>query len=268
MAEAELKNYDDFVMDTSSTKKRAIKVAFKARRTCIRKGTIIICLLFLIMGICMIIFGATIQKSDSQELVKNQLATAIIVIGVFVLLIGCVGIVGALMDHKGVVLGYQVLLSIFFIVQIVIASLTLADSSNADTLVSTAWNNADSSTRLSVQNDFNCCGLYGNNTNIVAEPCPPGTMNIQGCSDAVVSDLKAKYWPAGFICIIQILLQIAGLVFGCWMVCGKKEAAASDLQSKRKKKAEAEMTTVTVEETGGEKKKKGKKKKDKAGELR
>jgi len=267
MAEAELKNYDDFVMDTSSTKKRAIKVAFKARRTCIRKGTIVICLLFLIMGICMIIFGSTIQQSESQELVKNQLAVAIIVIGVFVLLIGCVGIVGALMDHKGVILGYQVLLSIFFIVQIVIACLTLADSSNADALVETAWNSASSSTRISVQNDFGCCGLWGNSSNPVIEVCPNGTIGL-GCSNAVVSDLKAKYWPAGFICIIQVLLQIAGLVFGCWMVCGKKEAAASDLQSKRKRKQEAELTTVTTETVTDKKKKGGKKKKDKSGELR
>jgi len=265
MADAELKNYEDFVMDTSSTKKRAIKVAFKARRTCVRKSTLVICALFLVIGICMIIFGATIQKSESQELVKNQLAVAIIVIGVFVLLIGCIGIVGALMDHKGVVLVYQGLLGIFFFVQIIIASLTLADSSNADSLVQTAWNNADSSTRVSVQNDFGCCGLYGNNTNAL-EVCPNGTNGIS-CSDAVVSDLKSKYWPAGFICIIQILLQIAGLIFGCWMVCGKKEAAASDLQSKRKRKQEAELTTVTTEQPG-EKKKKGKKKKEKTGELR
>jgi len=264
MADAELKNYEDFVMDTSSTKKRAIKVAFKARRTCIRKATLVICALFLVIGICMIIFGATIQKSDSQELVKNQLAVAIIVIGVFVLLIGCIGIVGALMDHKGVVLVYQALLGIFFFVQIIIASLTLADSSNADSIVQTAWNNADAGTRISVQNDFGCCGLYGNNTNI-GEDCPVGTFG-RACSDAVVSDLKSKYWPAGFICIIQILLQIAGLIFGCWMVCGKKEAAASDLQSKRKRK-EAELTTVTTEQPG-EKKKKGKKKKEKTGELR
>jgi len=265
MAEAELKNYDDFVMDTSSTKKRAVKVAFKARRTCIRKITIVVCILFLIMGICMIIFGATIQKSETQALVKNQLAVAIIVIGVFVLIIGCTGIVGALMDHKGVVFAYQVLLGIFFIVQLVLASLTLADSSNADTLVQTGWNNADPATRISIQNDYGCCGLWGLNTTL-AEPCPAGSAGLS-CSDAVVSDLKSKYWPAGFICIIQILLEIVGLVFGCWMVCGQKEAAPSDLQSKRKRKQEAELTTVTVD-TAGDKKKKGKKKKDKTGELR
>jgi len=229
MAEAELKNYDDFVMDTSSTKKRAIKVAFKARRTCIRKGTIAICFLFLIMGICMIIFGASIQNSETQALVKNQIAVAVIVIGVFVLLIGCIGIVGALMDHKGVVLAYQSLLSIFFLVQIIVASLMLADSSNADTLVQTGWNNADRGTRTSIQIDFHCCGLYGNKS--ATDPdCDPVNFG-RGCSDAVVSDLKSKYWPAGFVCLIQILLQIAGLVFGCWMVCGQKEAASSDLMS-------------------------------------
>lgn len=71
------------------------------------------------------------------------------------------------------------------------------------------------------------------------------------------------------MCIILILLQIAGLIFGCWMICGKKEAAASDLQSKRKRKQEAEMATVTTETPGEKKKeKKGKKKKDKTGELR
>jgi len=263
MAEAELKNYDDFVMDTSSTKKRAIKVAFKARRTCVRKGTIIICLLFLIMGICMIIFGATIQKSEAQAFVKNQLAVSVIVIGVFVLLIGCVGIVGSLMDHKGVILGYQVILGIFFIVQIVIAALVLQGSSNAQSLVESAWNSADPGTRTMIQTDYNCCGINGTNW---VDVCPPNTGGLS-CSDAVVADLKSKYWPAGFVLIIQILLQIAGLVFGCWMICGKKEAGASDLQSKKKRKQEAELTTVTVE-TGGEKKKKGKKKKDKTGELR
>lgn len=161
MAESELKNYDDFVMDASSTKKRAIKVAFKARRTCVRKVTLVICLSFLILGICMIIFGASMQKSESQALVKNQLAVAIIVIGVFVLLIGCVGIVGTLMDHKGVILGCQIILGIFFIVQIVIVSVTLSSTSNATDIVVTAWNNADYGTRAGIQTDFGCCGPWG-----------------------------------------------------------------------------------------------------------
>jgi len=161
MAENELKNYDDFVMDTSSTKKRAIKVAFKARRTCVRKVTLAICFGFLVLGICMIIFGASIQKSEAQQFVKGQIAVGIIVIGVFVMLIGCVGIVGALMDHKGVILGYQALLAIFFIIQVVLASLTLADSSNASSLVEQGWVNADPATRAGIMNDFNCCGLWG-----------------------------------------------------------------------------------------------------------
>jgi len=255
-------------MDTSSTKKRAIKVAFKARRTCIRKGTLVICFLFLVMGICMIVFGASIQNSETQGLVKNQLAVGIIVIGVFVLIVGCIGIVGALMDHKGVVFAYESILAIFFIIQIVIAALILADSSNAAYLVETGWNNADPSTRISIQNDFSCCGLYGNSSYPLTEPCQTYNQGIS-CSDKVVSDLKSKYWPAGFVCIILVLLQIAGLAFGCIMMCGKKEAAASDLMSKRKRKQEAEMTSVTTEGVGsGSEKKKGKKKKDKTGDLR
>jgi len=269
MADSELKNYDDFVTDTSSTKKRATKVAFKARRTFVRKGTIIICLLFLILGICMIIFGSQIQKSDSQRLVKGQVAVAIIVIGVFVLIVGCVGIVGALMDHKGVILGYQGLLGVFFIAQIVLAAVTLFDSSNATSLVESAWTNADPQTRQDVQQDFNCCGLWGYNlNNVTTEKCPTNTLggNV-GCSDQIVSNLKSEYWPAGFVCIILVLAEVAGLIFGCWMMCGKKEAAPSDLQSKRKRKQEAELTTVSID--SAEKKKKGKKKKDqKTGDLR
>jgi len=268
MAESELKNYDNFVLDTSSTKKRAVKVAFKARRTFVRKGTIIICFLFLILGVCMIIFGAQIQQSNSQRLVKGQLAVSIIVIGVFVLLVGCTGVVGALMDHKGVVLGYQVLLGIFCIVQIVIVSLVLADSSNASSLVESAWNSASPETRTEIQYDFNCCGLWGINlANTTTELCSNSTLGgTVGCSDKIVSDLKSEYWPAGFICIVLVLAEVAGLIFGCWMICGKKEAAASDLQSKRKRKQE-ELTNVTVD---GEKKKekKTKKKKEKSGDLR
>jgi len=273
MAESELKNYDDFVMDTSSTKKRAIKVAFKARRTCVRKVTLALCVGFLVLGICMIVFGASIQKSEAQQFVKGQIAVAIIVIGVFVLIIGCVGIVGALMDHKGVVLAYQALLSIFFIVQVVLASLTLADSSNASALVESGWNNADYNTRLGIQTDFFCCGLWGTPVQPTDGSqflnCTTATQGI-ACSDQVVSSLKDKYWPAGFVCLILVLLQIAGLVFGCWMMCGKKEAGPSDLTSKRKRKQEAELTSVQTEGTSsGSEKKKGKKKKDKAGgELR
>jgi len=281
MAESELKNYDDFVMDTSSTKKRAIKVQFKARRTFVRKVTLAICVAFLVIGASLIGIGVNMQGSDSQALVKNQLAVSVIVVGCFVLVIGCIGIMGALMDHKAVVLAYQILLGIMFIVQVVIASVVLADSGKATQLVQSAWLSSDDATRIGIQNDFGCCGIYPNVSAVT--PCPAGTSAsfscACGCSDAVVNDLKRKYWPAGFVGIILILLQLAGLVFGFWMLCGKKEAGSNDLMSKTKRKkmqqADTEMTTPadgssssSSAPAGAKKDKKTKKKKDKSGDLR
>jgi len=257
MAEAELKNYDDFVIDTSSTKKRAIKVAFKARRTFVRKGTIIICLLFLILGSALIGIGASVQQSESAQLVKNQIAVAVIVLGVFVLLTGLIGGVGALMDHKMVVLVYQALLLIFFIMEVVVASLLISDSNNATSLVKAAWTSASPATISGIQLDFQCCGLYNTTDQYVIPPCNYADI----CTTKVVSDLQSKYWPAGFVGIILIIMQIIGIFFGCWMICGKKEAGANDLMSKKKRKQQQEIdaTTVNPEEDKGKKEKKKKK---------
>jgi len=271
MAESELKNYDDFVTDTSSTKKRAIKVQFRARRAFIQRVTVGICVCFVVIGACLIGIGANLQKSDTQALVRNQIAVSVIVVGCFVLFIGLLGFLGTMMDHKGVIAAYEIVLLIMFVVQVFVASFVLSDSNNATNLVTSGWNSANPATRANIQNDFNCCGIFPNVS--VVLPCPPGTSASYscqcGCSASVVNDLKARYWPAGFVGIILVLLQLAGLLFGFWLICGKRESPED--KKKKKKPQEIEATTTTTGEPAEGKKDKEKKKKKKelkTGELR
>ncbi|XP_044299023.1 tetraspanin-31 [Varanus komodoensis] len=93
----------------------------------------------------------------------------VIAVGFFLLLIAIVGFIGAINHHQVMLFFYIVILGLVFAFQFGVSCSCLAlKASKQESLLSGAWKYLDPSTKNSLENSINCCGLF-NHTDSVKE---------------------------------------------------------------------------------------------------
>ncbi|XP_053228811.1 tetraspanin-31 [Podarcis raffonei] len=86
----------------------------------------------------------------------------VIAVGFFLLLIAIVGLIGAINHHQVMLFFYMIILGLVFLFQFGVSCSCLAlTRSKQESLLNGAWEMSND-TKKSLENSFNCCGLFNN----------------------------------------------------------------------------------------------------------
>uniref|UniRef100_A0A5F8H2N9 Tetraspanin-4 n=2 Tax=Monodelphis domestica TaxID=13616 RepID=A0A5F8H2N9_MONDO len=175
-------------------------------------------------------------------------ANLLIVMGTFVMAIGFVGCIGAIKEHKCLLLSFFVMLLTVFLLELVVAVLFFVYTDQIDTyaqrdlkkglhLYGTEGNIGLTNAWSIIQTDFRCCGVSNytdwfevyNGTRVPDSCClefsdscglhSPGTWWKAPCYETVKIWLQENLLAVGIFGLCTALVQILGLTFAMTMYC-------------------------------------------------
>ncbi|XP_037539792.1 tetraspanin-31 [Nematolebias whitei] len=110
----------------------------------------------------------------------------VIAVGVFLLLIAIVGLIGAVHHHQVMLFFYMVILFIVFLFQFGVSCSCLAMNQRQQVvLLNSTWQMLENNTKIDLENQLNCCGLF-NNSDIISLY----EADLQSCTASCKKDSK------------------------------------------------------------------------------
>jgi len=219
----DLVTYDDFMAQQkqfAKAEKRTQRSTRKANRRCLGRILIALNIIFLVMGATMVGYGVHIHRSQENKLTEDTISLGVISMGALFLVSSTLGICGVCLDSNGVLITFVVVLIAMAAAQTAVAVIVLMHNGDARSLISDAWRNANSNTRVEMQNYYNCCGLQ--NCEYAETPCPDSNLctgTTGGCLQPIMDDLQANYLVIGWISAGIAFLQLVGSCVGCVILC-------------------------------------------------
>jgi len=224
--------YDNTVETHGSNKRKYNKDAGETELGCcgkfLRYLVIFINLFFIIIGFILMVYGAYVANNSTTatSLTGTSWAGFVIVIGIFVMLVGIIGLVGAKWQNRVILVFYFIVIIILFVLTLACGAWMLSLEGKEASLVTTAWNAAPDTVRRSIQTYYFCCGLNFNDTSTaLTAPCPtqPGpTPNsvvypTSGCLDGLVADVQKYYASFGALMLVVCIVLLADIGVTWWL---------------------------------------------------
>lgn len=155
--------------------------------TCSKNALCSLNVVYMLVGLLLI--GVAAWGKGFGLVSSIHIIGGVIAVGFFLLLIAIVGLIGAIHHHQVMLFFYMVILFIVFLFQFGVSCSCLAmNSGQQEALLSSAWGMLENKTRMDLESQLNCCGLYNINSsrvlNIQAnqETCPAKCMIDNNCS--------------------------------------------------------------------------------------
>ena len=120
-------------------------------------------LLYLIFGIVLCATGGAALAGYAASIAGTTLPKGLIVVGAFLIVTAFIGAVSAWFEIRFGLGVYFVSMLIWTIILMAIGIAVLAAKSNLQTYIAAGWALADCGTQQTIQNQFTCCGRYGQN---------------------------------------------------------------------------------------------------------
>lgn len=154
--------------------------------TCSKNALCSLNVVYMLVGLLLI--GVAAWGKGFGLVSSIHIIGGVIAVGFFLLLIAIVGLIGAIHHHQVMLFFYMVILFIVFLFQFGVSCSCLAmNSTQQKALLSSAWGMLESKTRMDLENQLNCCGLYSVNANQVQieydglDTCPALCMKTGNC---------------------------------------------------------------------------------------
>ncbi|XP_029994241.1 tetraspanin-31 isoform X2 [Sphaeramia orbicularis] len=143
----------------------------------------------------------------------------VIAVGFFLLLIAIVGLIGAIHHHQVMLFFYMVILFIVFLFQFGVSCSCLAmNSGQQKVLLSSAWRLLENNTRMDLESQLNCCGLYKVNSSVQSDPdypaCPAAckkSMNCNSCGGLMLNHATEALKILGGVGLFFSFTEILGV---------------------------------------------------------
>lgn len=202
-----------------------------------KKLTYLFNMLYLLLSFALIIVCILAIKASVASVADKQLTTGVLVVGVFSMIVGAVGICGASMENRGVLGFYQVLLGLMMLVDIALGLYVLIHKGYEASVIARGWRNADNDIRCSIQDSYSCCGLQNLNGTLTLQgiPCPFDA--TEACLDILVNEYKSLYNGFGSICFVAGMLMLTAFFFS-WALIRAITKAQNDMLQMEKEAAE------------------------------
>jgi len=224
--------YDNTVDTLGSSKRKYNKDAGETELGCcgkfLRYLVIFINLFFIIIGFILLVYGAYVANNSTTatSFTGTSWAGFVVALGIFVMLIGIIGLVGAKWQNRVILVFYFIVIILLFILTLSCGAWILSLEGKESSLVTTAWNAAPSSLRKTAQTQYFCCGLNGVNDTTAVLPCPtqPGPLPTspvvtatQACLGLLAADVQTYYASFGALMLVVCFVLLADIGVTWWL---------------------------------------------------
>ncbi|CAL9703590.1 unnamed protein product [Knipowitschia caucasica] len=131
--------------------------------TCSKNALCSLNVVYMLVGLLLI--GVAAWGKGFGLVSSIHIIGGVIAVGFFLLLISIVGLIGALHHHQVMLFFYMVILFIVFLFQFGVSCSCLAmNRGQQEALLSSAWGILQNKTRIDLETQLNCCGLFKNSS--------------------------------------------------------------------------------------------------------
>lgn len=180
--------------------------------TCSKNALCSLNVVYMLVGLLLI--GVAAWGKGFGLVSSIHIIGGVIAVGFFLLLIAIVGMIGAIHHHQVMLFFYIVILFIVFLFQFGVSCSCLAmNSTQQISLLSSAWRLLDDKTRMDLERQLNCCGLY-NVTSSPVQSCPalcnkPGSCST--CMDLMLNHATEALKILGGVGLFFSFSEILGV---------------------------------------------------------
>ena len=180
--------------------------------------------LFFSMGCVLTAYGTYANNNTASIISGATLPSAVIAIGVFVMLISVFGILVLFLEWQSGLVIYFVVLLLLCIITFAVGIAVVVYRSSASSAIVTGWNDSPQTVQCTLQEAFTCCGLNAQYSMVeTCHNCTTLNPPQPYCLDTLDNSLSHYYAAAGGCCIAFSLLMIVGQIWVCLLLRGIKQ---------------------------------------------
>ncbi|KAG7323339.1 hypothetical protein KOW79_013041 [Hemibagrus wyckioides] len=132
--------------------------------TCSKNALCALNVVYMLVGLLLI--GVAAWGKGFGIVSSIHIIGGVIAVGFFLLLIAIVGLIGAIHHHQVMLFFYMVILFVVFLFQFGVSCSCLAmNQDQQEKLLSSTWSLMGNSTKMELENNLDCCGLFNNTAN-------------------------------------------------------------------------------------------------------
>jgi len=193
----------------------------------LRYLVLIINFFFIAIGFVLLVYGAWYASvsSTASDLAGKDWTGFVIVLGIFVMIVGVIGLIGAKYQNRVILVFYFVVIIILFILTLACGAWVLTLEGKESSMLSSGWISAPDAVRRAAQLTYNCCGLSVFNDTYAAQPCPPGNMASSPpvepadhpCLNELVGSVLKYYKSFGALLLIICFTLLGDVGLTWWL---------------------------------------------------
>ncbi|KAL4655577.1 tetraspanin-31 [Arapaima gigas] len=127
--------------------------------TCSKNALCSLNVVYMLVGLLLI--GVAAWGKGFGIVSRIHIIEGVIAVGVFLLIIGIVGLIGALSHHQVMLFFYMVILFLVFLFQFGVSCSCLAmNREQQEKVLNATWRRMLNKTRIDLENNLDCCGLF------------------------------------------------------------------------------------------------------------
>jgi len=188
----------------------------KKRGRCTRLLLLLISTLMMLVGFAIFGLGVYLYVADSDIIAGVNLIALVLAIGFLLFLFGSIGFCGSYGRSMCCLCLYSVLMFLIIAGEIALVIMITMKMFDVDEFLEERWSELDNDSRITVQDNFDCCG-YPDFNEAIGSPCPTLEDDIgcrEGLEDYITDILLYIKIAGGVVAFFEILI----FVLGCCLV--------------------------------------------------
>jgi hypothetical protein len=174
---------------------------------------------FVLSGVVIFSLGAYTRNTDVQNLYP-ALANASMVVGVFMCIVGGMGICGSAWENRALLGTYMMVIGIFILIILISAIIVLSKVGGEADLIDDGWMLMGNGGRVALQQAYGCCGLFAYNDSLAGQPCPANSIGIYNtsCIQLMASAFRGSFKMIGTFALIVGIIMTGLAVLGYFLI--------------------------------------------------
>lgn len=200
----------------------------------VKKFLIAFCFSTCVFGIIVLATGSYARNSsDLNTLIGDGFTSAVLSMGVFLLVFGAIGLCGSMNESRLVLMIFGFLLSLLFVTLLILSAYALSMIGSESALLGKFWQAAGNDERKHVQLYYECCGAYfkGQSDAIPCGQTRDYSSWAPACIPLMVPDLKKLETGFGVTGIFLAVYLLTGIISTFCLMTGI--GAANDAKNKK-----------------------------------
>ena len=167
------------------------------------------------------------QNVDVVAAIGNDFTNTIIAFGVILLIIGALGLAGAMNENRMLLACFLLIMALMTLVLLIFGAWALSNIGKEANILSRAWQQMSQDQKKHIQNAYMCCGTtYWAGSFAPTRECPCGKNECPGgCFGKMIADYRNLYTAFGVVFILIAVVKISTIITA---FCLMRSVAASE----------------------------------------